>query len=780
MDSLGYNTLNLAGEIGTAICPTQIRTRFWPHGRVTLTLSAIFLLSLCPALARASNISVCPSGCDQTTIAAAIAAANSGDTITIGAGTYPFNVEIGKNLTLQGSGSASTILDGGNVGTAMIVDPGTTVTLQGATVENGGDNLSPTWGIRMFGNLTIADSVITNNQVGIRNEGGVLTVLRSTISNNRGDDLGFGAGLENINGSAALFNTTVSGNYAEEFGGIGIKSGTVTVQNSTVSGNTSLSFTNIGSGFPGGLLSLQNSTVVNSAGNGLPSMGFSDTSQIAMSNTIVSSTTGSANCLNFGAVLSLGHNLSSDDSCGLTDPTDRNNNASINLGPLQTNAPGATATHALLAGSSAIDAGDCSLQAVSFDQRGASRPQGPACDIGAYELRAPIANNDAYVAMQGRTMVLPAPCILSNDLSPDGLPLSIFSVSSDANATLIVTLNGGVQYFPKIGFLGQDTVTYTVWDGVHVSNSATVSFNVTSSNTPPVAQNDSYSVVEGQVLTVTPAQGLLANDTDSDGDPISLAFYNRPSHGTLWANADGSFLYTPAAGFYGTDSFTYEATDGQATSGLATASIAVTPNFGTITIVLNNLPQTTVPFSFTGSLGNFTLGAANPTSKTFQVAAGTWNVTESRPRPWLMANIVCSAAAGNIVDLTLNNLQVTLADGGNITCTFINELPAAITVHAFRDINGDGTKQSAEPFLRGITMQLFTFPIPPIASAPTDSGGKAAFGNLPSRVYTVCAILPAGWTSTNPPVVDPAYGKPCFTVNVNPGQNVPLLFGMRK
>ena len=130
------------------------------------------------------------------------------------------------------------------------MDSGATVALLGATVENGGDNLSPTWGIHVYGNLTIADSVITHNQVGIRNEGGVVNVLRSTISDNRGDDLGFGGGLENINGTATLFGTTVSGNYGEEFGGIGIVNGNVTLQNSTVSGNTSLGFPNIGYRLP--------------------------------------------------------------------------------------------------------------------------------------------------------------------------------------------------------------------------------------------------------------------------------------------------------------------------------------------------------------------------------------------------------------------------------------------------------------------------------------------------------------------------------------------------
>ena len=103
MDCLGSNAVTLAGAIGRTNCSTPLRTRYRLYCRVVLIACAILLLSLLPAIARAANISVCASGCDQTTIASAIAAANSGDTITIGAGTYPFNVEISKNLTSRGA-----------------------------------------------------------------------------------------------------------------------------------------------------------------------------------------------------------------------------------------------------------------------------------------------------------------------------------------------------------------------------------------------------------------------------------------------------------------------------------------------------------------------------------------------------------------------------------------------------------------------------------------------------------------------------------------------------
>jgi VCBS repeat-containing protein len=96
-------------------------------------------------------------------------------------------------------------------------------------------------------------------------------------------------------------------------------------------------------------------------------------------------------------------------------------------------------------------------------------------------------------------------------------------------------------------------------------------------NTPPSAANDSFTVAEDAALTV-PAPGVLANDSDPDGDPISAFLVDRPANGALALNADGSFTYTPGANFNGTDSFTYRAQDSfGAQSALAIVAIVVTP-----------------------------------------------------------------------------------------------------------------------------------------------------------------------------------------------------------
>ena len=96
-------------------------------------------------------------------------------------------------------------------------------------------------------------------------------------------------------------------------------------------------------------------------------------------------------------------------------------------------------------------------------------------------------------------------------------------------------------------------------------------------NNPPVAQDDSYSAAEDTPLTV-PAPGVLGNDSDADGDPVSVAAASvtAPAHGTATVNADGSFTYTPAANFNGADTVTYQASDGAALSGTATVTVTVT------------------------------------------------------------------------------------------------------------------------------------------------------------------------------------------------------------
>ncbi|MBD2848141.1 S-layer homology domain-containing protein [Paenibacillus sp. IB182496] len=125
----------------------------------------------------------------------------------------------------------------------------------------------------------------------------------------------------------------------------------------------------------------------------------------------------------------------------------------------------------------------------------------------------------------------------------------------------------------------------------------------------PVALDDGpYSTNEDTVLTVNAGSGVLANDTDADGDPLTATKVSDPSHGTLTLNSDGSFTYTPEAGYHGSDSFTYKASDGQSDSNTATVSIHVldnvAPNAPIIKLDPSDWTNTAVTVSVYGEAGS--------------------------------------------------------------------------------------------------------------------------------------------------------------------------------
>lgn len=193
---------------------------------------------------------------------------------------------------------------------------------------------------------------------------------------------------------------------------------------------------------------------------------------------------------------------------------------------------------------------------------------------------APVAQNDSYDATQGALLTVnKANGVLKNDTDANLDPLTAVLVSGPGNAASFnLKPNGSFTYQPNPAFVGVDTFTYRANDGTDDSNLATVSINVIRDNKPPVAGNDSYVVAEDTTLTVNAANGLKANDSDQNGDPLTITLVTQPSHVTSFTlNQDGSFTYVPASNFNGTEIFTYKLNDGFADSNIATVTIEVTP-----------------------------------------------------------------------------------------------------------------------------------------------------------------------------------------------------------
>ena len=160
-----------------------------------------------------------------------------------------------------------------------------------------------------------------------------------------------------------------------------------------------------------------------------------------------------------------------------------------------------------------------------------------------------------------------------------GRDTAVFSGNLDAyTITRTTTSSGGTAYVVSNGSDGSDTLIdielAEFRDGVY--RLATGQF-ATPPNTPPVAQNDSYVLDEDGALSVAVSLGLLANDTDANGNALISSVVQGPSHGVLALNGDGSFVYTPNADYFGVDSFRYRAEDAISESDVATVNLVINP-----------------------------------------------------------------------------------------------------------------------------------------------------------------------------------------------------------
>lgn len=344
------------------------------------------------------------------------------------------DLDLGGTLSIVGAGASQTIVDSGQVGDRVFqVLSRADVALSGITIRNGVPVIGSVrdgGGIYVGGaKLALDRVVLTHNDAGaIYNTRSTLILTETTIISNTG---GFGAGiystdfstlkmtnsavLENTSGgaggalynndsTAALSGVTIAGNVGRYGGGGIFNNGTLTLVNTTISGNRVSPFGGAGGGSGGGIyndsgrpLSLVNVTLVGNsstdAGGGIFNF---DTGTVSLKNTIVANSPSGGNCA--GSITSAGNNLDSGASCGLKQAGDRGNLAPL-LGPLANNG-GPTPTHALLAGSPAINAGD-NAGCPATDQRGVARPQEQICDIGAFERQA--GGYRVYIARVSRS-----------------------------------------------------------------------------------------------------------------------------------------------------------------------------------------------------------------------------------------------------------------------------------------------------------------------------------------------------------------------------------------
>jgi VCBS repeat-containing protein len=190
---------------------------------------------------------------------------------------------------------------------------------------------------------------------------------------------------------------------------------------------------------------------------------------------------------------------------------------------------------------------------------------------------APVAVADFYSVVHDRTLAVAAPGVLANDRNWDGDTTTLSQITGPSNGMLSLNADGSFSYTPNAGFVGTDTFTYRLADGVSQSGVATVTIQVT--NDVPTNNPRLYQTHVNTALTVGAASGLLAGVANPDGDSLSIMVVSGPAFGTLNVTATtGAFTYTPNAGFLGSDSFTYRISDGVSHSEPITVTLAVRNN----------------------------------------------------------------------------------------------------------------------------------------------------------------------------------------------------------
>lgn len=178
-----------------------------------------------------------------------------------------------------------------------------------------------------------------------------------------------------------------------------------------------------------------------------------------------------------------------------------------------------------------------------------------------------VANSDSYNADTNATLQVAAPGVLAND-SGGGSLAAILS-GNPTYGSLALSSNGGFSYVPASGFFGTDTFTYQCTDGQTTSAVTTVTINVGNA---VLVNSDTYALSNANTTLSVGAPGVVTNDLPA-GKPLTVVLETGPSDGMLNLKTNGGFTYTITNNFVGKDSFTYWATDGQSTSGVALVTL---------------------------------------------------------------------------------------------------------------------------------------------------------------------------------------------------------------
>ncbi|ELA6608491.1 tandem-95 repeat protein, partial [Vibrio alginolyticus] len=327
----------------------------------------------------------------------------------------------------------------------------------------------------------------------------------------------------------------------------------------------------------------------------------------------------------------------------------------------------------------------------------ATDPSGESVSQTVNFTVAPVAD----IVADKATVVEDTPTIikvLGNDtFEGDDKVVSLDTNNGPANGTVSVNLDGSVTYTPNDNYHGADSFTYIVTSG-GVSESTTVNVDVTPVNDAPVANDDAATTQEDTAVTID----VLPNDTDIDGDTLSIQSASVPETQGTVEIIDGKLVFTPAENFHGDAEITYTITDGALTD---QATVNVTVNAVNDTpVVESNIADQTLAEDFTpysidlntafsdvdNADGELTFSVSGNSNVNVSIENGI--ATISPTADWNGSEALTFTAtdpSGESVSQTVNFMVAPVADIESDRATVVEDTPTIINVLGNDTFEGD-------------------------------------------------------------------------------------------
>ena len=359
-------------------------------------------------------------------------------------------------------------------------------------------------------------------------------------------------------------------------------------------------------------------------------------------------------------------------------------------------------------------------------------------DTGPMPNLDPTAADDSVATPPGVAVSVP---VLLNDDDPEGAQLTITGVAAPpaSEGTVTTTPTGTLVFTPAPGFTGLSTFTYTVSDPHGGSVTATVSVNVDAA--APTATADAATTMPDVPVVID----VLANDTDPDGQPLTVSAILAQSNGTATILPDGTVEFTPAPGFIGQATFTYEITDADGLTDTATVTVDVDPSPFDVADDTGTTPFAT-PVTLSVLVND--TGIQGGSARIVRVTQGANGVVTFDGGPFDPLNPGAGGGTINYMPdpgfygtdtFTYETCDAAGRCGIALVTVTVEEPPATLTGKVWRDNDHDRVfDDGAEPPLGGWTVEVVDAGGDVAGTGTTGTDGNYAIAGLvPGSGYSV-------------------------------------------